>query len=259
MQNQGFILSLNSRNKKTGSMVVSTSCKSTCPDACPLKKGGGCYGEYGPLMMHWCRRSDRQLVKDWREFCNWLRDVPSGRFFRHNQVGDLMGRGDIIDGIAAAELVMATNEFEHRYTYTHYPVVAKDAGGDRHKAQHNRRVVEWMTEHGFVVNISANSLNHADFILNTGIKCPVVAAVQSNFIEKPIRRSTHGFPVVICPAMFSDDPSLTCRKCKICMRAPRESIIVFPAHGSGKKHADKTIDAWDEKYKNPVEIDHENS
>ena len=252
MNNPGFILALESGNQKTGPMVVSTSCKSTCPDACPLKKGGGCYGEYGPLMMHWRRRSDKQLTQDWRELCTWLRDVPPGRFLRHNQVGDLMGRGDILDGIAAAELVMATEQFKHRYTYTHYPVVTQDAGGDRHKAQHNRRVVEWMTERGFVVNISANSLNHADFIASTGIKCPVVAPVRSDFVENPIRRSAHGLPVITCPAMLTDDKSITCRKCKLCMRAPRSGIIVFPAHGTGKKRANATIDEWDERYKKPA-------
>lgn len=247
MQNAAFILTPKSANHKTGPIAVSTSCKSTCPDACPLKKGGGCYGEYGPLLMHWKRRNDNALKENWGELLHWLQtEVSEGSYFRHNQIGDLMGQNNVLDGIAAAELVFATSHL-HAFTYTHYPVLASDAGGRQDIADQNRRVVEWMIEHGFVVNISANSINHADAIIKSGIKCPMVAAVQGNFITTPVSRSPRGVPVVTCPAVLKDD--ITCKQCKLCARAGRTGIIVFPSHGSGKKHADATIDAWDEKYK----------
>jgi hypothetical protein len=49
-----------------------------------------------------------------------------------------------------------------------------------------------------------------------------------------------GAHFVQCPATWSE--TITCQKCRICTKANRKSIIVFPAHGSGKNSANAMID-----------------
>jgi hypothetical protein len=81
-------LTLKSRNKKVGSIPVSTSSAATCPDACPLKSKG-CYAASGPMSLHWHKVTDGKAGASWDTFTAQIAALPEGQAWRHNQAGDL--------------------------------------------------------------------------------------------------------------------------------------------------------------------------
>ena len=72
----------------------------------------------------------------------------SDQLWRHNQAGDLPGRGNKIDLRLLAELV-AANRQRRGFTYTHKPLTAA-----------NVAAIMGATRDGFTVNVSANSPAH---------------------------------------------------------------------------------------------------
>ena len=101
------------------------------------------------------------------------------------------------------------------FTYTHHdPILNKK----------NRKIISNSARQGFIINLSANSLSHADNLFDT--KCgPVVALLPSD--QLTITKTPKRRKVVICPAITK---GATCVECKLCAR-PRNFIIGFPAHG----------------------------
>lgn len=231
-----FHLTLSSANVKTGPIPVSTSTKATCPPSCPFR-GAGCYAEGGPIALHWeiVTRGDRGT--DWGGFLESIGRIPRGFLWRHNQAGDLPGRGDRIDAGQLAELVK-TQKGRRGFTYTHKPVIAEDctaphlSPGEREiLAEGNREAIKSANRDGFVVNISANNLAHADRVADLGI-APVVVVVPAG---APRRQETpQGRPVVTCPATYRE--GTTCASCQLCAKS-RGAIIAFPAHGSHRRMA----------------------
>ena len=158
-------VTLVSSNAKTGPIPVSTSPSSTCPDACPFKLSG-CYAKSGPLALHWSKVSAGLRGLQWTEFLDVVRSFAEGQLWRHNQAGDLPGDGDKIDGVALAQLVKASAG-KRGFTYTHKPATSA-----------NLRAIRSANRDGFVVNLSANSVAHADTLAKTGL--PVAARVGGN-------------------------------------------------------------------------------
>lgn len=211
-----------SRNAKTGSMPVSTSEASTCPDACPLKASGACYAKHGPLGMYWAKvNKGTTKALEWSEFTAAVAKLPEGTLWRHNQAGDLPGENNLIDGVAMAELVEA-NKGRKGFTYTHKPM--DDAV--------NRAIVADANREGFTVNLSADSLAEADELADLGI-APVVVVVARDAAN---HETPKGRKVVICPAQVSD--TVTCKTCGLCAKADRKSIVGFQAHGVSAKKAE---------------------
>jgi hypothetical protein len=155
-------LTLVSSNAKTGPIPVSTSAATTCPEACPFKKSG-CYADSGPLALHWSKVTSGQRGFDWSAFLGKIRSFPAGQLWRHNQAGDLPGVGDKVDAKALRELVNA-NTGKRGFTYTHKPL-----------SLGNLSAIRSANKRGFVVNLSANSVSHADKLAKTGL--PVAAVV----------------------------------------------------------------------------------
>jgi hypothetical protein len=219
-------LTLKSSNVKTGPIPVTTSEASTCPDACPLK-AGGCYAKSGPLGMHWKKVSTGVRGSVLRVLVNQIKSFPVGQVWRHNQAGDLPGKSDVIDARALHRLVNA-NKGRRGFTYTHKP-----CEGDSNLATSNRASVRNANREGFTVNLSANSLAHADRLadLNAG---PVVAIVP---IDAPDTMQTPaGRKAIVCPAQQRDD--ITCATCQLCSRSNRSVIVAFRAHGTSKRKAE---------------------
>jgi hypothetical protein len=219
-------LTLKSSNVKTGPIPVTTSEASTCPDACPLK-AGGCYAKGGPLGMHWQKVSRKQRGGTLRVLEHQIRSFPAGQLWRHNQAGDLPGLSDSIDVLALSRLVSA-NEGKRGFTYTHKP-----CEGDSNMETANRAAVRHANLSGFTVNLSANSLSHADRLVDLDAG-PVVAVVPENApdtMETPAGRKA-----IVCPAQQRDD--ITCADCQLCSRSKRSVIIAFRAHGSSKRKAE---------------------
>ena len=210
-----------SNNRKVGKIPVSTTSADTCPDDCPFKKNG-CYADGGPLAMHWAKVTDRQRGVTWPIFVGMIRDLLPDTLWRHNQAGDLPGQNNKLDATACFQLADA-NTGKRGFTYCHYDVLY---------SSHNRNVIEQMNKMGFVVNLSGNSLDHADKLADLDI-APVTTVLPSDQMTNTVTPA--GRKVVVCPAVIRDDVS--CETCQLCARQ-RDFIIGFPAHGNGKKKAD---------------------
>ena len=206
-----------SSNAKTGPIPVSTASHSTCPEICPLK-GDGCYAESGPLMIHWKAVSEDRGY-DLDQFCSEIRQLPKGQLWRYGQAGDLPGDGHNIDSAELAKLA-AANKGRKGFAFTHY-----EPTGD------NADAIKSAVAEGFMVNLSANNLEHADELADLGV-APVVTLLPADQ-TKPLK-TPQGRLVAICPAVTTK--GMTCARCGICAK-PRKAIIGFPAHGTGKRKA----------------------
>ncbi len=215
-----------SGNAKTGPIPVSMSVKATCPDACPLK-AKGCYANTGPINIHWTRLTTRKVGIAWSEFLTAIKSLRVGTLWRHNQAGDLPGKNNEIDGVALAELVTA-NRNRKGFTYTHKPVLFGQC--DKATVKANRKAIEHANANGFTINLSGNTLSHADELLALAIG-PVVAILPSD--TKANTFTPKGARVIVCPATIRDDVS--CATCKLCQWGKREYVIGFPAHGNAAK------------------------
>jgi hypothetical protein len=218
-------LILKSSNVKTGPIPVSTSAAKTCPTSCPFR-GNGCYASSGPLAIHWKEVTEGRRGHEWSEFISAVNDLPDGQVWRHNQAGDLPGIGNRIAGGMLSDLVTA-NRGKRGFTYTHKPVTGNNA-----TSAANREAVKKANEAGFTVNLSGNTLSHADELASLAIG-PVVVVLPSDATRNVVTPA--GRKVVICPATQRDNVS--CASCQLCAKGSRSVIIGFPAHGSSKRKA----------------------
>lgn len=159
------LLTLKSKNVKTGPMPTSITEATTCPDACPLKKKG-CYAAYGPLSWHWRKVKAKGLT--WKRFLLAISKLPDKTLWRHNVAGDLPGENNGIDfGMLAA--LVESNRGKRGFTYTHKPP----------QRSGNSEAIVWANSNGFTVNLSGNTLSHADMLKNLGIG-PVVTILPNS-------------------------------------------------------------------------------
>lgn len=217
-------LTLKSDNQKTGPIPVSTSSAKTCPSSCPFR-GNGCYAEYGPLKLHWDKVTDEERGMEWDDFLAMIRALPSGQLWRHNQAGDLPGIGTRINRKQLLALAMASRG-RRGFTYTHKPMTGENPAA----------IVEAVSK-GFAINLSGNSLAHADELCDLEL-APVVAVVSDDATEKGTTPA--GRPYVVCPAQIRENVS--CSNCGLCANLdPRRPIIAFRAHGAGKKRIEAQL------------------
>ena len=148
--NSRYHLTLKSSNRKTGNIPVTTSSRDTCPDACPMK-ANGCYAEGGHLRLHWDSVTNGKRGMTFKEFRDKICELPKGQLWRHDQAGDLPGKGDVIDPRDMTDLIMA-NTGKRGFTYTHKPP----------QVGRNLELIESANIMGFTVNLSANSREHSD-------------------------------------------------------------------------------------------------
>lgn len=212
-----------SGNQKTGPIPVTTTTEETCPTACPLSKNG-CYADSGPLAIVWRDVTSGKRGMRWGELCERISILPSGSLWRHNQAGDLPGDRIRIDVLALRKLLEA-NRGKRGFTYTHYsPLVAE-----------NKAAISEAVESGFTVNLSGNSLKHADWLAELGI-APVVTLLPSDVdgAKTPTLKTPGGRTVTVCPATYCSD--IVCMNCGICASSsPSRAVVGFPAHGTSKR------------------------
>jgi len=210
-------LTTKSANAKTGPIPVSTSDRATCPENCAMRSE--CYASSGPLAIHWAAVSSGNRGQLWPDFVNAIADLPEGQLWRANQAGDLPGDGKTVDPVALGELV-AANIGRRGFTYSHY-----SDQDSLHWIGHANR---W----GFTVNLSANNLEEADQLADTGAG-PVVVVLPSS--QTTNTTTPAGRKVVVCPAAVRDD--ISCATCQLCQRQ-RSAIVGFPAHGTRRRVID---------------------
>lgn len=210
-------LTLKSANVKTGPIPVSTTERDSCPTDCAMR--AGCYAASGPLALHWAAVSAGTRGTSWGEFTQAIAALPEGQLWRHNQAGDLPQTGGTIDAVKLGQLVQA-NIGRRGFTYTH------------HRDTQSLAWVKHANAWGFTVNLSANDLQDADTLADTGAG-PVVVVLPSTQTENTTTPA--GRKVVVCPATQRDDVS--CATCQLCQRQ-RGTIVGFPAHGTKKRVID---------------------
>jgi len=142
------------------------------------------------------------------------------------QAGDLPGKNNNINEKQVKELVGVVKEKDWMaWTYTHKPIYRRGP---------NNKIVKYCNKNGLTVNLSANSIDHADELYKFKIG-PVVVVVPEDC--KKGFKTQKGNVVKICPASLSK--KINCSICggksgSLCSRADRDFIIGFPAHGSSK-------------------------
>ena len=232
-----------SSNSKTGPIPVSTTESTTCPDSCPLKykrdsmhriltdsqgkpKQGPCYAKNGPTEVHWRAVTNKLRGGSWAMFCELIKSLPKGQIWRHNQAGDLPGFNEQVDTKALTQLVDA-NRGRKGYTYTH-----------KYNLPENLVAIKKANEKGFTINLSANSLEHADRLsaLNVAPVAVLLPSTVSGNVTKTLT-TPQGRKVIVCPSTYRDNT--TCLSCGLCAVAKIGScyraIIGFPAHGTQHK------------------------
>lgn len=211
-----------SEARKLGPMAASITSANSCPSACPLKNGGGCYAETGPISWIWrgVTAGTRGGTLGWDEFCEALADLPRKRKFRHNMAGDLPGDGEILDREKCLQLAEAAAHLRS-YSYTHYPASEENLG-----------VLRGMVAKGFGINLSADNLQEADEVSGKGV--PVVVLLPAG--QKENTKTPEGRDVVVCPHYTR---GVVCCDCMLCAVTDRKVIVGFPAHGARKAKVTK--------------------
>jgi hypothetical protein len=211
-----------STNSKTGPIAVITITEETCAEDCPFRDGP-CYARSGPLRLHWLAVTRKERGEPWEALCGSVSRLPLKIMIRYGQAGDLPGDGVIIDHLALFKIAAAA-QGRKMFGYTHYDM----------SLEWNASCVEKAIADGFVINVSGNSLEHADE-LKLLTTAPVVCVVPRDYPHTG-GRTPDGHRVVVCPAQTHE--GVNCISCKLCASAKRKSIIGFLAHGSRARQAE---------------------
>jgi hypothetical protein len=220
-----FHLTARSANTKTGPIPVSTSSAETCPSAavCPFK-GNGCYAERGPLALHWRAVTEGTRGLPWHGFLQTIRALPAGQLWRHNQAGDLWAPSTAAGRRALAELVDA-NRGRRGFTYSHHK-----------RTPATVQAFKAATAHGFTVNASCHSEGEADAAMADGLRAVFVVPADD---ARNAWETAGGNRAVVCPAQRFE--GMTCERCQLCAARPSHVAIVFRAHGTGRKAAERAL------------------
>jgi hypothetical protein len=231
-QTQELRYTIGPGNDQTGKMLTITAERRTCPPSCAFYDDG-CYALYGKLRINWPKVFQRgmelaQLVLEIMAYGLRMSRLLKVVYARYGQAGDLPGEGEEIDAKAVKTLAKAARQGKVRlFGYTHKPMT---------KA--NKKIVKWANENGFVINLSANGLKDADRLANLGI-APVAVAVA----DTSAKYTPEGKKIAYCPTKMGVD--IQCDTCGLCAIAERKAIIGFPAHGTGKNHVKRIVEALD--------------
>lgn len=218
-----------SRNSKTGPIATSTTSAESCPPSCPFNNGGGCYASVGPQAMWWRRVTKGVYGTNWNEFCNQVANLPFRTMFRHNVSGDLPGVGEKIDGGLLRQLTRAVKG-KLAFAYTH-----------KYMLKGNLKLIREANKNGFVINLSANSMAHADKLVRAKAG-PVVCVLPDtvNPEATPSLLTPEGNKVVVCPSQYR--ANVTCQSCQLCAKQ-RSVIVGFIAHGAKHKSVSQIASA----------------
>lgn len=239
-------LTMVSDNAKTGPIPVSTTSATTCPGSCPLNTFGleqpdrehrravlkaqgllPCYAAKGPLALHWGAVTRGERGMGWDAFCSAVAALPEGQLWRHNQAGDLPGQGETIDG-ARLQALSRANRGRRGFTFTHKPVGVHGVG------LVNLFAISRAVADGFAINLSANSLDHADrlsyvanMVLGPQAQPRVVTLLPKG--HPPKSTTPAGRKVLAC--LEQTGKARNCKECGLCQSMdPRRPIIGFYVH-----------------------------
>ena len=227
-----YALTKVSANAKTGPIPVSISSKYTCPVDCAFywrpvdDDQGGCYGANGHLNIHWNAVTAGTRGVEFDQFCYQIEALPANQLWRYGVAGDLPGLQNVIDKFQMVKLVKA-NHNRDVIAYSH-----------KYNSPENIKILKYANNNGFTVNLSANSLKHADLLSTYNMPLVVALPIRKDSDPK-VFFTPKGLKVLVCPAVTSK--RVTCATCGLCAKRDRfdqltgkRLIIGFPAHGTKK-------------------------
>ena len=205
-----------SNNAKTGDISQTYSACTTCSASCPFK-GHGCYGENFTTRINWKRANCTE-----KTLSDTMDEKGHTHIVRHNVAGDMCKPGTSeLDTALLHDLIKAWKATGvTAYTYTHAD-----------KVPMNFIKVQHAIEQGFIVNMSCETLEQVKVCHENHV--PAVLAVYDWTEKNKVTRRIDGITYRLCPATY--DKNITCRDCGKCWKSERKEVIVFPAHGIGKK------------------------
>lgn len=211
-----------SHDTKTGIMSATYSSCNTCPQRCPLRRGGGCYAENGHCNIHFVGVSAGITGTSPDELKDAIDNTPHCNIVRHNVAGDIAkpGTSDIDEKLL--DTLCKAYKGLTAYTYTHCD-----------HTERNFNLMKKAIDNGFVVNSSCETMEQVKKAMNAGV--PAVIAV--NTMNGKVA-TVDGVKVVKCPN--SDDKTRTCNGCRLCMMKERKFAVAFPVHGTKKATATKS-------------------
>ena len=169
------------------------------------------------------------------EYIDQISILPDNIVYRPMVGGDLPGLAGRIDLGQMVALIDANRNrrgggSKRPIGFTHSPVFASQAPF----AEANAVIIKQANKNGFTVNLSADTADMADKLVNLNIG-PVVCVLPKDSKKKTY--TPNGHPIVICPAMLAPG-RVTCATCEMCSRVDRPYLIGFSAHGMRTKQAD---------------------
>lgn len=218
-------LVVKSHNPKLGGIPSSLTSRGTCPPSCTFY-GAGCYAEVHVLGFHWRRVSTGELGSSWEDFCRSVLALPRGQLWRHNVAGDLPGHGERVN-LEALKMLVKANRGKRGFSFSHKHSVKALAA------------IKWANANGFTVNLSADSLEQADALADSGAG-PVVVVVPSKTPDAGLHTPA-GRKVIVCPAQKTDGNDTTCATCRLCAIPTRKAIVAFRAHGVCASRVDRLV------------------
>ena len=224
-----FLIHKKTKNIKLSNIPVVITSRTSCAKSCAWYEVG-CYGATGHLCGDWRRTQIKgKYMPGMLKFVSTLEPDDIWRF---GVIGDLPGRGDEIDVGELRQIIRAAQAAGTRgYAYTHKPVLFGP-----HAAK-NREIIKEANDyvaksgHGLTINLSANTLEHADKLMALGIAPVAVVQPEDMPDEKQITPS--GYHVSRCPAQTQK--TMTCARCRICLHPTRKAIVGLAAHGGSKR------------------------
>ena len=220
-------LTLNSSNKKTGPIAVSTNGWSTCPVDCAMLKK--CYARKGyHTRIHGDKVESGERGDSFEEFAIKLSRLPEWMLYRGQVGGDLWHFLGKISRYHVLKVADSVSHLRNAWTYTHHKP-------DRHNAPTIREAIK----RGFTINISTDGvemeegrlrkegLDDAARYFKRGLPtvCAVPADSKPTFVHK-------GVTFVQCPEQRSD--KIQCATCNngnpFCSQADRSFVVTFNLH-----------------------------
>lgn len=209
------------KDKKTGLMSATYTSNNSCPLRCPFRVSKTCYAMFGPCYLHFVKEMDKFGIPV-EMLLEKIKNTAHLNIVRHNIAGDIAksGTNDIDEDLV--ELLTETYKKAgvSAYTYTHCE-----------QNERNYEIVKEASENGFIINFSTETVENAIDAVKHGVNA-VLAVNKMNGKVKVV----DGVVFVKCPADAKNGKY--CANCGICYQKNRKQVVVFEAHGGGKKKID---------------------
>jgi hypothetical protein len=189
------------------------------------------------MSIFWSKVDRGDAGGDFDDFVKQVEQLPKRQIWRFAQAGDLPGEGDAIDRDQMLRLARA-NRQRPVVAFTHKPPTPE-----------NLAILAEARALGFPVNLSANSVAHADQLSGHGLN--VVVVLPQAYLRQDHETKTQyrtrinllpkhtpaGRRVAVCPATYTDTTCLRCGACAT--KALPDVVIGFPAHGTRRRHVSR--------------------